>query len=83
MSIKARIAGAKTISTNISGTERIRLSSPAFDIKPSLPLDDFTDVTTVGAKDEDLLIFNAQAKKFLPEEPSSAFELLSVSGGTF
>jgi hypothetical protein len=83
MSIKAKIAGAKTISTNISGTERIRLSSPAFAIKPSLPLDDFTDVTTVGAKDEDLLIFNARAKKFLPAEPSSAFELLSVSGGTF
>jgi len=83
MSIKARIAGAKTISTNISGTERIRLSSPAFDIKPSLSLDDFIDVTTVGTKDEDFLIFNARSKNFLPTEPTSAFELLSVSGGTF
>jgi len=83
MSIKARIAGAKSVSTNLSGTERIRLSSPAFDIKPSLPLNDFTDVTTVGAKDEDYLIFDARTRNFLPAEPSSAFELLSVSGGTF
>jgi hypothetical protein len=83
MSIKVKIADAKTISTNVSGTGRIRISSQAFAIKPSLPLDDFTDVTTVGAKNEDYLIFNARTRKFLPAEPSSSFELLSVSGGTF
>jgi hypothetical protein len=83
MSIRAKISGVRTISTSVSGTDRIRIASPAFAISPSLSLEDFTDITTVGAQDEDLLIYDGSSNQFLPSESIATFELVSVTGGTF
>lgn len=83
MSIKAKITGVRTISTSVSTTDRIRIASPAFAISPSLFLDDFTDVVTVAAQDENFLIYDALAENFSPSESTSAFELLRVTGGIF
>jgi hypothetical protein len=83
MRIRARIASTQAISTSLSDINRIRLSSPAIDIKPDLSLNDFTDVTTAGAKDDDILVFIGSTKQFTPTESTELFSIGTVSGGAF
>jgi hypothetical protein len=83
MSIKVRVAPTQPISTGLSDINRIRLSSPAIGIKPNLFLEDLVDVTTVGAEDEDILLFSAAARQFVPTEKTTVISLQTVFGGQF
>jgi hypothetical protein len=83
MSIKVRVAPTQPISTGLSDVNRIRLSSPEFEFKPSITLDDLTDVTTAGAKDEDILVFSRSTRQFTPTESTDLISLETVSGGVF
>lgn len=68
MKIRARISDKKVISSSLSGVNRIRLSSPAIAIKPSIFLSDLIDVTTVGASNDDALIFSQLSNNFNPTD---------------
>lgn len=68
MNIRARILETKVLSSKISDVNRIRLSSPAIEIKPSLFLNDLIDVNTIGANDDDALLFSSSIKKFTPTD---------------
>lgn len=83
MSIKATISGVRTVSTSVSDIERIRISSPAFAIKPSLVLEQFTDVTTVDATDDDILVYSDVIKKFSPNQSTAVIQLNAITGGSF
>jgi len=83
MRIRARIASTQAISTSLSDINRIRLSSPAISITPSLFLEDFTDVTTVDAVDDDLLIFSETTNQFNPREATDVFTVGTIFGGSF
>jgi hypothetical protein len=83
MRIRARIASTQAISTSLSDINRIRLSSPAIAIKPSILLEELIDVTTVGVENENILIFSATTRQFVPSEKSSLFSVKNVFGGQF
>ena len=83
MSIRAKIPGVRTFSTSVSDIDRIRIASPAFAIKPSLELEQFTDVTTVGATDDDILVYFDAIKKFSPAEPTDVIAVDTIFGGSF
>lgn len=56
------------ISSSLSDSTRIRLSLPAIAIKPSIFLSDLTDVSTVGASNDDALIFSQLSNNFTPTD---------------
>lgn len=83
MKITARIPDRKVISSSLSDINRIRLSSPAISIKPSLFLEDLTDVTTVDAVDDNILLFSETTNQFNPRESADVFTVGTIFGGTF
>jgi hypothetical protein len=83
MTIKTRITNGQTISKRLAGSESIRLSSPQIAISPSLSLNDLKDVTTAGVSNENILVFSATEKKFIPAQSLDTIVLGPVSGGVF
>jgi hypothetical protein len=82
MTIKVKIAPTQAISSSLSEVNRIRLSSPEIDIKPSVSLEELDDVTIVGAEDGDILSFSSALRKYAPSEQPD-FTLQKVFGGQF
>lgn len=68
MGIKVAISDRKVINSSLTETNRIRLSSPAIAIKPSIFLSDLTDINTVDASDDDALIFEFSSRNFRPTD---------------
>ena len=68
MTIRTRIANSQTVSTNIPTVNQIRLSKPSIAIKPSVTLSELNDVSTVGARNDDALLFSATSKKLIPTD---------------
>jgi len=83
MGIRARITNVEKISTSLSDANNIRLSAPAINIKPDLSTNELLDTASVGAETNDILLFTAINRKFIPIQSSVAIPIPLVNGGSF
>jgi hypothetical protein len=83
MGIRAKITNVETISTSLSDVNSIRLSAPSINIKPELSINELIDASSVDAETDDILLFTAVNKKFIPIQSSEVIPLPLVNGGSF
>jgi hypothetical protein len=83
MNIRVKVASTQAISTALSDINRVRLSAPSIDIKPELSLDELTDVTTVGAKNDNILVYSTASRNFVPSESTALISIGTITGGLF
>jgi hypothetical protein len=83
MGIRAKITNVETISTSLSDVNSIRLSAPSINLKPELSINELIDASSVDAETDDILLFSAVNKKFIPIQASQVISLPLVNGGSF
>jgi len=87
MTIKAKVKTTQTITSSLAETTRIRLSSPAFEIKPAVSLANLSDAISADAENDEALVYSTTSRKFIPTDITDIREEITtinrVVGGNF
>ena len=87
MAITAKISTAKVITSSLTETSKIRLSSPAFEISPTISLSNLSDALSADAENDEALVYSTSSRKFIPTDITDIREEITtinrVVGGNF